>query len=201
MTIYRHTAKGISSGGQWSTSIHTSSAVAIAAASAGWATAWQTLWNGLAPPADNMDQLFATNVETLSLVTSQLDPVTGHQIARAEDDVTLLGTSAASTLPPQCSAGITWLSNLASKKGRGRMYLPPMSTSSLTAGLINTASRAIIKAAADNLLAELTAATLAPVIFDRTTLVATPITIPRVGNVVNTQRRRRDKLVPSYISG
>jgi hypothetical protein len=39
------------------------------------------------------------------------------------------------------------------------------------------------------------------VIFNRKTLVITPITIPRVGNVINTQRRRRDKLVPSYISG
>lgn len=201
MTIYRHTVKGISSGGAWSCSFHTSSALALAAAGAAWATAWQTWWLGLAAPADNLDQLCSTNVECTSLVTSQLDPVTGHQIGRLEDDVTLLGTASGSTLPPQCSAGVTWLSNLASKKGRGRIYLPPFSTASLTTGLLSTASRAIVKAGADNFLASLTAATLAPVIFDRTTLGTTPITIPRVGNVINTQRRRRDKLVPSYISG
>lgn len=201
MTIYRHTVKGTSSGGAWSCSFHTSSAVALAAAGAAWATAWQTWWNGIAPPADNLDQLCATNVECTSLITSQLDPVTGHQIGRLEDDVTLLGTASGATLPPQCSAGVTWLSNLASKKGRGRMYLPPFSTASLATGLLSTTSRAIVKAGADNFLASLTAATLAPVIFNRTTLAVTPITIPRVGNVINTQRRRRDKLVPSYISG
>jgi hypothetical protein len=180
---------------------HTTSSVALAAAGAAWATAFQTWWNGVAPPADNLDQLCSTSTIVTSLITSQLDPVTGHQIGRLEDDVDLIGTAAGSTLPPQCAAGVTWLSNLASKKGRGRMYLPPFSTASLATGLLSTASRGIVKAGADNFLASLNAATLGPVIFNRKTLAITPITIPRVGNVINTQRRRRDKLVPSYISG
>lgn len=201
MTIYRHTVKGSYPGESWSCTFHTQSTLALTAAQNAWTTAWQIWWNGLSAPTDNLDQLVSNTVECTSLVTSQLDPVTGKQIARAEDDVTLVGTSTNAPLPPQVSAGVTWLSNSATKEGRGRMYLPSFSTVTVAAGRLGTASRGIVKIGADNFLASLSGAGATPIVFNRKTLAATVITIPRVGDVFDTQRRRRDKLVPSYISG
>lgn len=200
MTVYRHTASGTFPGESWSCTFHTTGSVDLTAAQAAWVTAWTNFWSGVAPPADAIGPLIATDVTTDQLVTSALDPVTFHQVARAEDDPSLVGTADGASLPPQCAAGITWESAVASKKGRGRMYLPVFSTSTVAAGRLATADVTKVLAAAGNIPAAFTTAALTSVIFNRVSHDTTPITTIRVGDVFNTQRRRRDKLVPVYQS-
>jgi hypothetical protein len=162
--------------------------------------AWTALWEGNTAPTDNINQLISDDVATTSLTTSQLDPTTFHQVAKAEDDLDLPGTSVAEMLPPQCSAGITWLTGLASKRGRGRMYLPPYSTATVDAGSLASADVTITLNAGRNLYYGLAGAGFAPIVFGRHTGVGQAITSIRVGDVFNTQRGRRDKLVPAYQS-
>lgn len=198
MTIFRHVAKGTTPGESWSVTLHTTSSEGITAAATAWSAAWNALWSGLSAPTDNINQLVPTQVETTELTTSQLDPVTYKQVDQAADAVALPGTSAAVMLPYQCAAGVTWLSAVASRSGRGRIYLPPLAANALDIGRIEEAAVTIIKNAAGNLLSTLTTATIQPVIFNRTTHATTPITAARVGDVFDTQRRRRDKLEPVY---
>lgn len=200
MTIYRHTANGSFPGEEWTCTFHTEGTLDLTAAQAAWVAAWSAAWSGLSAPTDNINQLIATDVSTTSLVTSSLDPVTFRQVAKAEDDVDLAGTSDGASLPPQCAAGITWESALANRHGRGRMYLPVYASSSVGAGRLLPANVEITLNAAGNIYTTLTAAGASPIIFNRTTHVGTLITSARVGDVFNTQRKRRDKLVPAYQS-
>lgn len=198
MTIYRHVMGGATPGERWECTIHTQSTLTLAASQSAWATAVATLWNGLAAPTDNIDQLIHTDVTVDVASTSQLDPTTFRQTAKASTDPALAGTGTTTTLPPQVSAGVTWLSASDTKSGRGRIYLPPMDAATVSSGRIAGAAVAIISAAATGMLHSLTFADSTPIIFGQKTHTVTPITATRVGDVWDTQRRRRDKLVPAY---
>lgn len=198
MTVYRHTANGSFPGESWTCTFHTEGAADLTDAQTAWVAAWTALWSGSDAPTDNIDQLIATDVSVDTVVTSALDPVTYHQVSRAETALSLPGTSMGESLPPQCAAGITWESALATKSGRGRMYLPVYASSSVAAGRLATANVTITLNAGKNLFQTMSFAGLTPVIFNRTTHVRTAINQIRVGDVFNTQRKRRDKLLPVY---
>lgn len=200
VTVYRHTANGVFPGEEWTCTFHTEGSLDLTEAQTAWVAAWTACWSGADAPTDNINQLIATDVSTTSLVTASLDPVTFRQVARAENDVTLAGTATGASLPPQCAAGITWESDLANRHGRGRMYLPVYASSSVAAGRLATANVEITLNAAKNIFQTLNFAGASPIIFNRTTHVGTLITSVRVGDVFNTQRKRRDKLVPVYQS-
>jgi hypothetical protein len=194
MTIYRHVASGIFPGEVWSCTMHTTGTLSLAAANAAWVTAWGTFWNGVTPPTDNIDQLIATQVETTSLATSILDPVTGKQTTKLGASSALLGTNAGATLPPQDAVVVTWRTALQTKNGRGRMYLPVFGADTLTVGRLSTASATKVANGAKNFLDSLVGAGLTPSIFNRTTKVSTAITGGDIGDVIGTQRRRRGDL-------
>lgn len=200
MTLYRHVAKGVFPGESWSCTLHSTGTLSVAAANAAWATAWGVLWNGVAAPADNIDQLISTIVETTELVTATLDPVSLKQTAINQSTSTLAGTASTTSLPPQDSVVVTWRTSTPTRGGRGRMYLPVFASAALTQGLLNSASQTIVAKAGGNFLASLEGAGLVPVLLNRTTQVTTPITGGDVGNVVDTQRRRRDKLVETRVT-
>jgi len=200
VTVYRHTAIGVFPGETWNCTLHSDNFLGLNDAQAAWVAAWTALWNGIDGTTDDLKSLVVASVETTSLVTSQLDPTTFKQTARAETDVTLAGTATGESLPPQCAAGLTWETAVATRSGRGRMYLPVYSTSTVAAGRVSTAAAGKTLLAGKNLITTLYAANCNPVIFSRGTKVRTPITVVRTGDVFNTQRDRRDKLVPVYTS-
>lgn len=200
MTIYRLTASGDTEDEVWECTLHVSGGGAITAAQNAWVGAWGAAWTGNAAPADNLNQLIATTVTTTSLVTSQLDPVTFRQIGKLETDSTLAGTATSDQLPAQCSVVLTWLTGLASKNGRGRMFLPPFSVDTVAGGRLATADSTIVLAAGKNLINAMSGSGFTPVVFNRKTGVGTSITRVRTSNIYNTQRGRLDKLVPVYIS-
>lgn len=199
MTLYRHTINGVYPGEEWSTTIHTTSTLSLEAAQGAWTTAWQQMMLGADPPADNIDQFISTLVSTTTASTSQLDAVTGRQTAKVEDDLAQAGTSTAALLPPQNSVVVSWGSVSATRSGRGRMYLPAFTVVALDDGLVLSAAQTKIKAAAQNLLDSFSGAGVTPVLLNRVSKATTPITTVRVGNIVDTQRRRRDKLVETYV--
>jgi hypothetical protein len=121
----------------------------------------------------------------------------------------LVGGNASETLPPQCSIVATLLSDrprgLASK---GRMYLPGIATAVGINGKMSTIRRDTI---ALNLRAFFNTVRAGTDFTDRPILVAKGIgPLPaltaqndyiqtiRIGDVIDTQRRRRNQLVESY---
>lgn len=108
------------------------------------------------------------------------------------------GSQGGNPLPPQCAVVVTLHTANATRHGKGRMYLPAPATAWVTAaGRLDTSHR--------NALAGWAAAFIGDVnsfvggqsvdVFSRATETAYPVTSISVGDVIDTQRRRRDALV------
>lgn len=193
MALFRHVASGTYPGGEtWSFTFHTQGAGTIAAAEAAWLAAVTAGWTG------HWDGLISTQVSWTGTSTAQLDTVTLKQVTRAADVVTKPGLAAGEPLPPQCSTCISTLTALATRSGRGRFYLPPFAVASMSGGRVLAASVTAAVAGAKAMMDSLIAAGFTPCVVNKTTKVVTVLTAFKMGNVYDTQRRRRDKLVEVY---
>lgn len=109
--------------------------------------------------------------------------------------------SGAQSLPPQCSIVISLLTAQPGARGRGRSYFPGMSTYVLTdSGRLTTVVRDALAAAWKDYFDSLNAA-LSPLIAGVASDVGgyvNAISGIRVGDVIDTQRRRRDELPEAY---
>lgn len=106
--------------------------------------------------------------------------------------------------PPQCAASISLLSAFAGQSYRGRFYLPwlggTMDPTTLKSSVPLNAPTQLA-----TLLNALGASSpsdvdLEPQIYSRKLDLLTPVSSIRIGDVVDTQRRRRDDLVETYFS-
>lgn len=132
---------------------------------------------------------------------SEVTEGTGVIVATGEGTSSFDGGSIIGPLPPQCSAVVSLLTPLAGASHRGRYYLPsPVSDAILASGRFQGGNLDDVLAAlvlahtdemADSLATEV-------VVYSRTLHSSTPVERLRIGDVVDTQRRRRDKLVETY---
>lgn len=189
MATFHHTFSGTTPGETWSFNVHTTGAGTLAAAQAGAVAAATALWTGA------LDQFIADDVLMTEVSTASLDEATDRQISRLADDVNLPGTSVGESLPFQCALGVSWRTDLATRAGRGRIYLPPISVANMAAGRVGAGSVTGIVAAVNAFWGALDTAGLQLVIRHKTTHSSTVVTGGNVGNVIDTQRRRRNKLV------
>ena len=198
MTVYRCTATGETPQGEsWVTGLwveKTGGTTALAAAA--WHTAWDLLWNGAASPADSIKQLLDGNCTTTETIVNQVDASFRHQVEQVRTAETLTGTSGAENLSPQTAAVVSLRTVVPTRRGRGRMYLPPMTVDSeLTLGIMDAITTSSIALAAKGMLESLITSGYTPVIAHRDIASTTNITSCDVSNIYGTQRRRRNKLV------
>lgn len=129
---------------------------------------------------------------------SATDLTTGRVTATFSAGVPFAGTAINTVLPPQCSMVVTLRTALAGASFRGRMYVPTMVVAAITtlgrfAAANVTQVLGAVKAAFD---AEIVAAGT-PVVYSRHLRTTTAVTQLEIGDVVDTQRKRRDKLIES----
>lgn len=196
MTTFRHVAKGSYPGEAWSFTLHTSGTIALTAAQAAWNSAIGSFWTG------QLDALVHTAVSLTEVSTASLDPGTGKQVSRLADDVSLPGVATTGLMPPQVTAVASLRTATATRAGRGRFYMPPFDKGTVvaTTGRLSGASVTAAVAAVNAMMTSLIADSLTPVIYHRTTFTTTNVTQFDVGDVFDTQRRRRDKLVEARTS-
>lgn len=194
MTLFRHVASGTTQGEVWSFTLHTEGSNTIDSAQAGFSSSMDSFWTG------GLDAFVSTTVALTETSTASIDEGTGHQITRVNDDVEVPGVATGESLPYQCATAVSTRTALATRSGRGRFYLPPLAVSVMDAGRLSDTAQAGILAAAEALFAGLATAGLAPVLFNRASKATTPITRIDVGNVIDTQRRRRNKLIEVRLS-
>lgn len=196
MPTYANVVTGHTLGESFTWTLHTFNAGGnTAGAAAALHTAVDLMWNGAAPPADSIKQLVCADDGIDQTTAIELDPLTGKNLSKVETAETLVGTNASECLPPQCSCCVSLTTALPQKKGRGRFYLPAFGVDQIAGGRIIAAATASVKNAAQALIQSLNGAGYTVVIYHRSDRTHDNVTGGNVGNVFDTQRRRRNKLV------
>ena len=132
----------------------------------------------------------------------------GHAVASAMTSPNpVAGGGGTQTLPDQNALVVTTETGLSGRSGHGRFYLPCTALSQLPAGRVSSVATGNVATAAAAFITALNS--IAPTGFTMPavgiqSLVRAdypfPIVSVKVGDVVDTQRRRRDKLVENYTS-
>jgi len=195
MTLFHMTLEGTTPDGTWSFGLWTTNTGDDAAAAlTKFQTAVAAMWAG------DMDAYISDQVSYTGQKVVTVDPSSGKQIARADGVVSDAGVDAGETLPPQISLAVTLRTALATRAGRGRFYLPPFAVAQMDAGRLPSATQTDVLDQVKQMFDSLIGNGHTPVIYHRTAASTTPITTLAVGDVYDTQRRRRDSYVEAYVS-
>ena len=193
MALYRHRLEGTFPGEQWSFGVYTDSNLSVTAMHSQWMTGITNFWG-------TATALFCTDVQTTRATTVELDPATGRQLTGAESTRTDAGTSTATCLPFQCAPVVSLRTATLSRAGRGSFYAPSLAVDQVDAGRMTTTARDTLADAAEDLLTGLTSAGGTVVIYHRASGTTTPVISLDVGDVIDTQRRRRNQLIEARTS-
>lgn len=199
MTVYHHVLFGSFPGESWSMSIHSQKVGGVLTdAATAFVTACGVLWTtgdttGIRPD-------IASTVASTECSTAELDPLTGHQLGRIVTAFAHPGTSASASLPPQLSVVGSMRTALATRAGRGRFYLPPMAANVNSAGRVDGTVLTHIVNTLQDFLQSMATSLYPPVIYHRASKTYTDVVSVDVGDVFDTQRRRRNKLIETRTS-
>jgi hypothetical protein len=167
------------------------------------ATASAAAAAALTTTASGMQSQFTTPTVWAGTVVEEVTQATGVSVSTGSSSFTHAGTNgSASSLPGQCALVVTLRTATVSRRGRGRFYLPPMANSATTpTGRLNaTASTAVTLSlnAFFNALKTFVVP-FTPVVYSPTGRTVATVTSYDFGDVFDTQRRRRNKLVESRV--
>lgn len=201
MTLYLHRFQGKCAGGdQFIYGWHANSARTLANAQAAAVTWNAVVWNGAAAGNGFKDHVTA-DVSMLNVTTTEINILTGKQLARADTAQVIPGVAAGNAMPADVALVISKRTSLPTRAGRGRMYLPQPAASQLT-----TQGR-VLPDLVNDLIDSLTAAwtgynsgTDRPVIFGRATHSTLNLTSFDVGDLYDTQRRRENKVTEARVT-
>jgi hypothetical protein len=193
MALYRHRVFGTFPGESWTFGVYSDSNLSVAAAQSAFITGITNFWS-------TATALFCTDVEAVRATTVEVDPATGRQLTGAEDTLALAGTSAATCLPFQCAPVVSLRTATLSRAGRGRFYAPSLAVDQVSAGRMLTTARDTLADAAEDLMQGITASGGNIVIYHRASGTTSLVTSLDVGDVIDTQRRRRNKLIEARTS-
>lgn len=194
MALYRHVASGTVPGEQWSFTMHSEGTLSTGDANTEFADALTAAW-----AAGGMIDVTTADVDLTLASTASIDPATDGQMTRVESALALTGDQAGEMLPFQVALVVSLRTASATRHGRGRFYLPPLSADTLDGGLVSAAALAILDVAWTAFFDSMNTSGLTVVVRNRTGHVSTPVTSARIGNVFDTQRRRSNKLVQTYV--
>lgn len=199
MTVFTNVLSGTWPGEAWSMTVHTEKVGGnLTAAHTAWTTALGVLWTtggaaGLAP-------YVPSTAATVEGSTAELSPITGKQLGRKISAFAHPGTSVSAALPPQCAVVCSMRTDLATRAGRGRFYMPAFAANALDAGLLDATVQAEVATVVKEFLQSLVGSGYLPVIYHRTSRLTDDVLSCDVGNVFDTQRRRRSKLIETRVS-
>lgn len=194
MALYRHRISGTFPGESWSYGFYSEGPLSVSAAQSGLMTGLTNLYGG-AYAATLCADVVATEASTV-----EIDQATGRQLTGASAIVNHPGTSTATCLPFQCAPVVTLRTAQLSRAGRGRFYAPSLAVDQVSMGRMTAAAQTALADGFEQLLGGLTAAGQRIVIYHRALHTLDTVVSLDVGDVIDTQRRRRNKLVEGRTS-
>ncbi len=176
----------------WVSTLHSQSANPLANVHA----AWTNFVIGFC--GSTMNAMWNTHQSATEVVTDQLDPFTGKNVAQNRTTISQVGTGTGGSPSPRNCLVVGLITALPARRGRGRMYWPsPDDSHYTTLGKFVSADCTTISAGfASNMTTFLAVAQ--PVVFHRATLTSDNVIDVKVGDIVGTQRRRTNKDTQTY---
>jgi hypothetical protein len=146
MAIYRVTMEGHEETlEQWNTTWHVQAVTgqgAVVAATA--ADAITAAWSGTTGPAGRLDAYYPASFGVDGVRVEELD-AGGHNLTQNFVPLTLVGTSTDELLPPNVAVAISLRTDIPTKAGRGRNFLPGPVVTTVASQLLATAVQTAIK--------------------------------------------------------
>jgi len=177
--------------------LHWNSSDSSAGLASDLAAAWLTF---LADTAVNT--FYRTTVVWSQVNVSELGATPANPIlTSAQAPIADGGNSTDVSLPAQCSPCVSLSTSTAGSRARGRMYLPPPDSTAVTiSGRLDAAFRTAIINGLDTFFATMGSNAASPVVVSAVGGVYTsyPVNTIRLGDVVDTQRRRRNNIAEVY---
>lgn len=161
------------------------------------AAAWLTFLNTAAVNTFWHSGVQWSQVNVSELGITPADPIATSAQAVIADG----GISTDVGIPPQCSPCVSFTTSTAGSRARGRMYLPAPDVSTMTtSGRLSSAFRTDVVAGLDAYFATMAANAATCVVVSAVGGVYTtyPVNTIRLGDVVDTQRRRRNSIAEVY---
>jgi hypothetical protein len=170
---------------------------------AGLAADLDTAWTAVLANANFSDQ-FTTGIVWSQINVSELGTTPAAPIVTsAQATLGGAGTAATAGLPAQCSPCISLTTATAGSRARGRMFLPPLAAAALSSvGRISSTPRGLILGVLDTFFGAMSANAADCVVVSSVGGVYTtyPVNTIRLGDVIDTQRRRRNTIAEVYSS-
>jgi hypothetical protein len=200
MTVFKFTVQGTLSGGEiWNCgyhfqtpdfpALHASDALVVAGVFI------DSLWNGAAGGSPGIKQYCSHTTGLAGVTVYVLDPTSGRAVDKATATNVSPGTLAGAALPNQVALCVSHHTATPGRIGRGRSYLPGPAANSLDANTnLNPVVRDGYAQSVGRSLLLMQTSGYTPVLFTK----AKPnraITSVSAGIILDTQRRRRNKLV------
>jgi len=201
MAFYRGTVKGHLEGGEiFNFTIHFSGVTGQAATGATeLADAVTLMWSGTNTPAGNITALYPAAIGVDGVVFDELGD-TGRNVEQGRASLALVGTGTDEPLPPQCAMVVSLRSNTPTRAGRGRFFLPSPVVTTVVDQRLDSAAQTDVLNGALAMLNHMNGLGLTPVVHHRFDPTVTEVVSIDVGDVFDTQRRRRNKLVETRVS-
>jgi hypothetical protein len=149
---------------------------------------------------DFMDEYRAVMSDTYTFTGIRVAVLNSTTVFDLPLGTPLVGLDSSGPLPPQLAVCVSLKTAVNTRRGRGRFYLPGLCKGGInsTNGRIGTGTMSTIVDAVANYQTALNALGVGLGVNSRADSVVRPVTSARIGNVLDTIRRRRDHLVEVY---
>jgi len=194
MSIYRITISGhMKTGELWDTTWHVNvaggQALDVANAAADAVTA---AWSGVTGPAGKLTDYYTADLGVDEVAAVELG-TDNHGVDKKIVSLSLAGTSTDELLPPNNAVAVSLRTNLPTKGGRGRNFLPSPVVTAILNQLLSSAAQLAIHNAWLRALKSMSDAGFPVGIFHRVGGGWDQVISCDTGDVIDTQNRRRDQ--------
>lgn len=194
MSIYRITVSGhMKTGEEWNTTWHVDvaggQALNVANAAADAITA---AWSGTSGSAGKLEDYYTADLGVDSVAAVELGS-DAHGVDKKVVSLALVGTSTDELLPPNCAVAMSLRTNVPTKAGRGRNFLPSPVVTTVVNQLLATAVQTAMKNAWLRALKSMSDAGFPVGIFHHISGGWDEVISVDAGDVFDVQNRRRNQ--------